>query len=301
MLPNCASFSEQCRRDLLCGAGVLARLQSNYTAAISWYEEAHAVPSEQIDQTVRILDRLGEIYRVQGNTPRAQQLLEECLSHYQRTGNRAEEARTLNALGWAQCDEGDIAGGIMLSKQSLQLWRTLGDEQHRAWTAGVCNTLGYMETLRGNFRAARRYLMHSLTVRQELSYAPDIAWTKSNLVPVAIAEEQWTEARSYLVDSIRVLHDLGQILGVAWTLSRFARLEQALNHPMRTATLIAAAEQTYRQYGLHLPPTERPGHGQTHAYAQQELTKDEFEDAWFRGTQMTLRQAVAFALEEGDT
>ncbi|MCW3052354.1 MAG: transcriptional activator domain protein, partial [Chthonomonadales bacterium] len=46
VLPQRAGLSNPTRRSLLCGAGVLERLHSNYDAAISYYEEAADIPSD---------------------------------------------------------------------------------------------------------------------------------------------------------------------------------------------------------------------------------------------------------------
>ncbi len=305
VLPHRRELSDATRRSLLCGAGALERLHSNYSATLSYYEEAAAIESDNVDQTLRLWERLGEVHRVQGNTEKAQGLLETCLSFYHSSGNGPETARTLDILAWVACDRGDIALGLQYAEQSLQRWRELGEADHRDEIASLYNSLGYIEMLRSDLRASRRYYNDSLAIRQKIGYQTDIAWTKNNLIPIAIAEQNFAEARTYFRESMRIFWELGQVLALAWGFTRGAQLELALNRVPQATVLLASAEQTYRQYKLNQPFTERAGHKAARDQAHSQLTAEDFAGAWHRGIHMSLDDAVSFALalatdEHGD-
>jgi len=64
------------------------------------------------------------------------------------------------------------------------------------------------------------------------------------------------------------------------------------------ARLLGAAEALRESLGVGLAPTERETHSETKAALREALGEDELDAEWRRGRELTLDEAVAYALEE---
>jgi len=99
---------------------------------------------------------------------------------------------------------------------------------------------------------------------------------------------------------LRIKHLLDDALGVAFTLETMAGIAAAAGPPERAALLLGAADQARKQIGLRAFGSTRFMRWREEYVAtiRAALSPAEYDQAFRHGTELTLNQAVAFALEE---
>jgi hypothetical protein len=75
----------------------------------------------------------------------------------------------------------------------------------------------------------------------------------------------------------------------------------ATGQPEQAARLLGAWEATLERMGATPQPADRPEHDRNIAAVRNQLAPKTFEAAWGEGRAMSLEQAVASALERGDS
>jgi hypothetical protein len=68
----------------------------------------------------------------------------------------------------------------------------------------------------------------------------------------------------------------------------------------RAARLLGAAEAAHERMGTFIIPSDTPEYARIVAGVRQRIDGAAFGQAWAEGRSMTLDQAIAYALEEGD-
>jgi len=72
----------------------------------------------------------------------------------------------------------------------------------------------------------------------------------------------------------------------------------AQGQPVRAARLLAAAAELRIAIGMPLVPADRVEHDRTTGAMRAALGDVAFDQAWIAGRQMTLEQAVSYALDQ---
>ena len=160
--------------DALDAAGVLARGQGDYDAAIGFLEQAIALRRTLGDDLAlgASIKNLGNVYLDRTDFDRATALYEESLEIRRRIGDRRGVAETLNNLGVIadRHDDWDRAAGLY--EQSLELFKVFGDKQGEA---RVLMNLGEARLEQGDHAAAYDLLRESLQICWEIGSRWDVA------------------------------------------------------------------------------------------------------------------------------
>jgi len=86
----------------------------------------------------------------------------------------------------------------------------------------------------------------------------------------------------------------------AWTVSELAGPEHGLGHSERGAVLIGAADDALRVLGSRRHPGDLPEYHRVVAGIRAALGDERFERLYAEGARLSLEDAVALALDEGD-
>ena len=181
----------------------------------------------------------------------------------------------------------------MLYEQSISVFRAKGAD---AWALLATRHLAYLYDGMGNHARARD--LHELNLRRARETGNDrfAATSLSGLAGSALADGRIGEARELLAESLVLHRDLGDMLDTAVALSL---LTQALAcaGELETATCLAGAlEAVGDDIGVR-------GVGvsacieQALAVARERLAPASYDEALERGQALTLREAVALALD----
>jgi predicted ATPase len=284
------------------------------------------------DQQIHILKWAGALAWGQGDIKQARRRMEESLACSRQTGDRSLIALAITNLGAIISEEGDHVGAMALFEECLPIERELGDP----WRIATClSNIGFAAIYLGQYERARALQLESLALRRQIKDVAGEALSLINLGLVPLHEGQPDEAILLLQESIAVAQQLqdqrniflGKVYLALALLSRgdtaaaqthyqeALRLAQTLGdrfglfraiggigvlayragQHLRAARLIAAA-QTQRQLVGTLPtPAEQASLNQTIAAIQSQPAAT-WQTAWHEGENMSLEEAVRYAL-----
>jgi non-specific serine/threonine protein kinase len=99
-------------------------------------------------------------------------------------------------------------------------------------------------------------------------------------------------------ESLKIRKVLGDKYGMAVSLEGIAWLAAGQEQPERAVRLWAAAEVLREAIGSPLPSNQREEYNRNLAVVREALGAEAFAALWGEGRQMTLEEAVAYALQE---
>jgi predicted ATPase/class 3 adenylate cyclase/Tfp pilus assembly protein PilF len=166
---SAGGLSSRTRAAMLYGAGVLARLQGDFTAARPLLEESLSLSREQEDMNAvtRALIDLGAVAAEQDDLEHAEALYEEAAARSHESGKHRTVATVLNNLGNVATRRFDYARAESLYRESLVLARQLKDA---SGTGLALANLGYVTYRQGDLSGARTHLREALRSAREAGF-----------------------------------------------------------------------------------------------------------------------------------
>ena len=320
----------------LSGAGLLARMQGDYAAARTLYDESLAIHKASGDKQgiAWSLSNLGLVAYDQGDYAVARMLNEQSLAIERTLGDKQGIAKSLNSLGLVAYEQGDYAAARALFEQALPLNRALGNRVREAFNlnnlglvafeqgdhaaarllyeqslaihkalgdkqsiARLQSNLGLVAYEQGDYAAARTLYEESLAAQQELGDKQGIARSLSNLGFLSCKEGKVAAARTCFVRCLHVCEELGHKPLAAYALEGFAALARTEQQSTRAAGLFGASDVLRAAIGAPLPPNNRAEIDRALADLRATLGAAAFDSAWAAGRAMTWEQAIEEALE----
>ncbi|MBI4475407.1 MAG: tetratricopeptide repeat protein, partial [Acidobacteria bacterium] len=122
--------------------------------------------------------------------------------------------------------------------------------------ASCLNNLGLIENYKANYSAARPLLEEALQLFRDLGLQRHAATTLSNLGVIALMEQRHDDAYSLLNQSYAILTELEDRLGQAETLTQLGRVAFRKSDLDQAHHLLAESAQQFRQIGEKLGVAE---------------------------------------------
>lgn len=324
------------RARVLNGAGNLARIQSDYTAARALYEESFALQRERDDpQGIAIcLNNLGVLAAAEGNLAAARALYEESLALQRALGDSQGTANALNNLGLIAANQGDYAAARPLYEESLVIQRALGNRHGIAislnnlgilasnegdyaaarhlyaqslalqrelgdlqGTANALNNLGLMAANQGDYAAAQQLYQESQALYRDGGHQAEVAVSLSNQGDLAEKQGDFGVARGLYRQSLTLHRELGNREGLANLLDSLGRIAAVLVSPTQATHLWGAAAHLRDELGASVPPTDLAEYTTKLDAAKTLLGAVAFDAAWAVGYALPLEQALTLALD----
>jgi non-specific serine/threonine protein kinase len=251
----------------------------------------------------------------------------------QSAWTRAEALRGAATLA---VDQGDPKEAKELYKESLSLWRDLGDLRGAARALGGLSLIEYESAVtQGDLDRARRLRDESMAAFREAGDAGGVAVMSGNAGYHALIEGDRERARMMLEESLRISRELGDDhvsaralhnlafvglvegqseevaelfvesmrlgrddkRGLISSIVGVAALAADLGQPKQAAKLLGSVDGWLAMTGGALEPFERTLHDRTSAAVRRVLKDETFRAAWQTGRAMTLEQAGDYAAE----
>jgi len=290
-------------------AGTLARAKALYgAAALAWnrgeLERAVALGEEALTLSRALGDEGGIAYCLSilalvpllgGEYEQAAVMLEQALSVWRQRGQPWEQATALAFLGQTAYSMGDFQRASQLCEESLALFTRVGDR----WGIALALThLGEAISGQGDDRRAAELTERSIALSREMQNRPMMAWSLFILSRIVRRHGDPIRARSLIRESLTLRWDQGEQWGVAECLESFADVEIDDGAHRRAACLLGAATALRETIGFPLPVADRASHARQLAALKDALGEEAFTAAWSEGQRMSVRDIVAFALEQ---
>jgi len=267
-----------------------------------WLQYARALAADDGDRLSLSLQAMlfsgeGSLAYYQGDEATARQLFERGLALSRETADRWGMAFALDGLGALAASRGDYDRAKTYSEQSLSISREIGDK----WLSGITLlSLGEIARAQRDYLQALRCYEEGLALLRERGDRLFAAIALHDLGQVAQDQGQYDRARAIHAESLSLCRDLGSRRGIAMCLEKLAGIAGAQGQPGRAARLLGAADALRKAIGAPIGAADRRDYERLVAVVRADLTESEFALAWEQGRVMTLEQAIACALMDGD-
>lgn len=321
---------------LFYGAGVLARLQLDLTAA-QRFASAQMQLAQQLGDQQGIADSYGVqgwIEEFLGDYPTALTHFTTRLTLTRALGNRRGMAYALRGMGETATALGRYEEADAWLHEALTIFLQLGDERY---AAQLWNDLGKLAYALNQLEVADSCFQISLTAYRRVHDRHGIATLLLNLGALALTQQDLAGATVLQQEAEQLLHRLADKLlsaqlwsmqarlayhsakwaaadaaartalhlrcavnqrpGVITELDLFAAVTLARRQATRAVCLWGAVDH-FRQL-MHMPisPRDQPFHAHQLELARAELAPADFEAAWQMGQKMSWEQLIVYALD----
>ncbi|UCH25662.1 MAG: tetratricopeptide repeat protein [Trueperaceae bacterium] len=283
------------------------------------------------------LNNLGWIAVYEGNFREAVELFESCLTLRENQANPRGIAYALINLAWAKRFTGEHREATPMVDRAENILRQLGDDQMLGWAlymrgviaadAGDTDTgarllEGYLELSRktasklglkygladladimrerGELERATELLTEHISICREGRDRKYYSGGLNSLARLVYDKGDTRRAWTLYRESLEIKHELGDRYGIIKCLEGLARVYTRQSYPARAVQLSASAERFREVVGAPLPERDLSEYRAFLEKLRSLLGDAAFEQAWSKGTSLTLEQAVAHALSEDE-
>jgi hypothetical protein len=261
-----------------------------------WLDRTLELATEPGPARAKALWVNGWIAITQGELAEGECMLEEsrCLST--RLGDETALAHARHKLGLARLFGGDLPAGVGLMAHALTRLRDLGELDSYVLMAQV--QLAMTSSLRGEVDEAAELAHQAFavcTTRGEL-------WVRSGAL-YALARVEWrrgqlSRATGYGCESLRLKRTLNDLVGTVLVVEQLAWIAATDGQDERAGVLLGAARRLWPSVGQPLFGSKYhlAAHEECAERARKALGAQAFHDAVRHGAELTLQQAVSYAL-----
>jgi tetratricopeptide (TPR) repeat protein len=289
--------SSEVRAMALAGAGDLASEQGDLERAKEACEEGLALlahgEKEASEAKLFLLSCLGFMAWQREDYGRATQLFEEELALSRESSDTWWLARSLANVALVYQARADYEGATKLYEESLDLFRERGDKQGLAY--GL-NNLAMMVYSQGDLARAQKLTEECVALHRELGTRGGVSVGLYNLGWMALLQDDLGRAADLCGESLTLAWDIGMNQIVQGDLEGLACLAGAQGKAERAAQLWGAAQALHETKGIPRD-TDFLAEADARIFAVRLGMGEEWEEAWRKGTAMTLEEAVSYALE----
>lgn len=227
-------------------SAVLYRLGATQRSLALLEEALEAVEGKDQALARSILLNMGGIYREIGQPQRSFQVYEQILPVMRETGDRDDEAATLNQMGQAADLKGQREQAQGYYEQALGIVR---ETNNRSIEASILNNMGELYRHLGQTQQALTYFQQSLPILRELQDRNREAVTLNNAALAFQVINQPAEALSLSEQALPILRELGNRHGEALVLQTIGRSYSALGKREQALSFLEQALALLREVG----------------------------------------------------
>jgi predicted ATPase/class 3 adenylate cyclase len=267
------------------------------------YERARALYTESKEAFGKIgnlwavslaLSGLGSVLLAQGEFEQSARLYEQALAFGQDMGDQNAIAGRRYDLARVAWSRGDYEQAANLYEEALVNVRQLSN---KSGVAGILTELGDVAWAQGRLDLATQRYEESLQIGHGLEGQFTIIYALNGLGKVAYAHGEYDKARSIFKEALSLAQKNRVHWGTPLILAALAALAAVRQEKVRAARLFGATASFYNQNRFLMSPIERENHERQVSAARTAPNEEAFAAAWADGQNMTLEQAIAYALE----
>ena len=299
LLPKTEAWGQSAPRARAFTLGAfLAHQEWNLTAAKRFAEQALAIARtvEEPQEIGLALQRVGysSLFTIPPDYILAVKYLQESREIFQALGDQTMLAWSTHVLGIAFAGCGEMARGMSLIQQVLAMCRASGD-QLGAMIA--VSSLGLITLRAGDYESSARYNEESIELGRELQNTVNFLQALSLLAACYIKLNAPQRALPCAEQVMRLYQEQGSITGTVIGLEEIALCIGTLGKPGSAARLFGKVElerQAKRSGEFVVPGIFEP----ERTIIRAQLGEGAFDQARAEGREMSLNQAVEYALED---
>ncbi len=279
--------------------GALATSQGDYSAGERFGSQGLSIYEDLEDDSgiAASLNALAIMARDRGDYAAAQANFERSLACWRMLSDRLAVARCLHNLATVVKVRGDHVRARWALGEAAEIFEQLGDRSGAAWSI---NQQGDIACEAGDFAAARGLYQRSLSAFRDAGDLWGYGRSLTDLGYIDCEQGNHSAGRAAFREALGIFAGLGHRRGVARAMEGFACLALAEGHAARALTLAAAAAHLRRTISAPLSRAEQSVLDRTLLDAWKSLSQPKGQEAWAKGYDMSMGDAVAYSLEEWD-
>jgi predicted ATPase len=273
--------------------------RASLSEARQWFDRLlNAIPRDRAPHDrARALGAVGNMAMDLGACEEAERLFRESDALFRAIGHARGSAHMQTNLAVALLHQSQYAAAEPLLMECVQVARSLGDDRLVAVNLGnlavVADEQGDVDRaalLRGEALALARSVGDSFLMSESLNDQGRAEYRDGKL----------QSAAETFLESLTIARELADPVATIWALECFAELAAAEHSHERAATILGAVWPLREEIGLRIPPREEREHKRVTAAARAALGDAAFDRAWRGGGEMSLDEAVRYALNDQD-
>lgn len=258
---------------------------------------AWLISRHEAERGLRLVFLLQELWFEEQHTGEARELFKTLLSLPEASARTRERARYLDLAGAFALAESDYDEARTLKDEGITICREL--EAERLLGSSLLH-LGHVERYANNLLTAQKLYQESLQIFRELNDQTWMAHAVGNLSSVAVDMGEFTKADELVQESLHLYQALAFEWDLALTIGNASGVAAGFGQARRAIRLAGASAAHRERIGVSLPPMFKERFERMVEPARQKLDQLEQESAWRQGQEMTLEQAVEYALTSSD-
>jgi tetratricopeptide (TPR) repeat protein len=206
-------------------------------------------------------------------------------------------------LGACLVRPGDYDQSTKYFEEALPLLRQIGDNSN---TTIAISGLAEIAIRQGDLERALILEEESMALRQEIGERWGVGVSLGNLAWISLHKGDLEQAVNLLKESLTLRRDIGDMGGIAWCLEKLAEIAlitvQRKTPPnpevnyQRAARLFGAAEAMREPVDSQIDLVDQPEYQRQVAALREQLDESTFTKAWAEGREMSIDQAIEYAL-----
>ena len=212
----------------------------NFRAALDWLFQ-----TANLDWALRLSLALFRFWDMREHLVEASARLQSAL-RLSGSGYPKESAKVSQYLSAITTTLGDFQAAAHFAEQSLDLYRSLGDQWGIAVSMNACAIIARD---RGDYAAAQSYLQECLVCWRSLGDRVAEARSLHNLANLVKARGDYSRARKVLEEAAGIFRELGDRSGAAWSLSQQGDMAREQADLAAARTLYQQALSAFREAG----------------------------------------------------
>jgi predicted ATPase/DNA-binding CsgD family transcriptional regulator len=271
-------------------------LIDNFTEGVHWCDRIlEKEPDGPPELLAGMLMTAGFLAGLLGRGHTPEKLLRSSLELYRQSGDERGTALAMSYLGSniGLKTPDETRHGIELLKQSLEIFRKLGDQ---AGMTLATITLGELSRGIGDYEAAQHYYEETLSITRQTGDRLDENLIYLNLSYCAYQRKQYRIAVELVQKALVTFKELSAGLGQIGSLAVLAGPINELGDHEKAARLLGAAEAACESLGFKYQPADQMEIDRYEISTRQAMREEAFRAAWQVGYEMSLEQAIEYAL-----
>jgi predicted ATPase/DNA-binding SARP family transcriptional activator/DNA-binding CsgD family transcriptional regulator len=257
----------------------------------------NAAPHAEPLIRARVLSHAGILADEAGDHALAAQHLEAALAIFRDSGDERGMATALNSLGAVARSSGEHERARQLFEESLALRQKLGDEHAINL---VKSNLAAVALSMGNLDQAEVLLEETIPYERATGDEWSLAISLAHLGRIALARGEYLRAASTYIESSVLAMRTGDQGAAGEAVAGVASAAGAVGRPDLAAPLWGATEALRERISLPIPEPDLPFHLKMIAIARASANDSAFDEAWSRGRNISLEDALVLAQEAAE-
>ena len=243
----------------------------------------------------QVLNGAGVMAYRQGDYDEITRLCGEALAISDELGDRNGAALALHYLAHVAQQQGDFDKATEVLALSLDIYR----EQRNDWgSAQTLNCLGDLHRQLGQDIRAQALLEDALALQRRLDSQRGVAIVLHNLGHVLCRQKDIERAKACFRESLEIARDWAGEPDVVLGIGGFAGVAAASGQPERAARLLGVVDTMLPVVGYVLEPPDRADYDRIVSETRAQLDDARFQYAWAAGQQLSLEDAMQYALDD---